>query len=150
MGIEEQLAAIEQRIGQLNIMVAGCTENAEAAAARAEAAAARAELAAAAGVNAAVASVESAVTALAAAEEATTTEPEPEPAEEIEDIEHDDDDDEEEESSEVPIPGRKAGEADNKPGMADTEPIRIRITTPAEPERKQQRRTPSYRFNRGR
>ena len=45
VGIEEQLQEIEARIGQLNIMIAGCTERAELAATRAEEAAMRAELA---------------------------------------------------------------------------------------------------------
>jgi hypothetical protein len=45
VGIEEQLAEMEGRIVQLNIMIAGCTERAESAAARAEMAAARAEVA---------------------------------------------------------------------------------------------------------
>lgn len=45
MSIEEQIAEIEARIGQLNIMLAGCTERAELAASRAEEAAMRAELA---------------------------------------------------------------------------------------------------------
>jgi len=141
--IEEQLAALEARIQQCMIAVAGATDIAELAAQRSEAAAARAELAALGSQQAEVASVVAAEVATVEATVAIEAVVEvQEIAEQVEEAEV------EEEEPEVSVPERPLGEAGTEPGLPG-EPIIIHIEEhkPAEPTLFKPNRTS---FNRGR